>query len=310
MMKKIALNMVMAALVVAGCGDDGTGPMGNPDGSALPPDDCSTGDSYFYVVNILDIAKEMDGVSAGYNLDDRVSDVTDDLGCNKDDFTSPDGVEGVDNAMAILLPILGTIAGDISGTIQEGVNDGSILVLVEMTHVNDFTNDACVGMNLYVGEVPGDLAPMLADGLLAPGQTFDINPESLNAMGDPVVSVSSATISGGRLAASPEVISLPVPLSDGIVLQLNIRNPRVGGTFTATTMQDGIIAGVLSSAELAQSVEALDIGGVDAATVEGILVGQADMQDAMGECTSLSATLTYSGVDAVRGVVAPASGSM
>ena len=167
MMKKIALSLIMAGLVVAGCGDSTTGPTGTPDGSMLPADDCSTGDSYFYVVNLLDIAKEMDGGSAGYNLDGRVSDVTDDEGCNQDDFTSPEGVEGVDNAMAVLLPILSSVAGDISETIQESVNDGSILVLVELRSVNDFTNDACVGMSLYVGEVPGGGAQSLMDGLLA-----------------------------------------------------------------------------------------------------------------------------------------------
>jgi hypothetical protein len=175
-------------------------------------------------------------------------------------------------------------------------------VLVELRHVNDFTNDSCVGMSLYVGELPGGVAPTLADGILAPGQTFDINPESLDAMGDPLITVTDASITGGELEASTEVIALPVPLMDGVVLQLNIRNAQVGGSFNGSTMQNGIIAGVLSAAELAMSVEALDIG-VGAETVEGILEAQADMQNADGECKSLSATLTYSGVDAVRGVV-------
>jgi len=306
MMMKIALSLMMATLVIGGCGGDSTTPVGGDggsDGSTLPPDDCTSGDSHFYVVNVLDIAQEMDGVSAGYNLDDRVSDVTDDEGCNQDDFTSPEGVEGVDNALAVLLPILNTFAGDISATIQENVNSGSILVLVEMTNVDDFTNDACVGLNLYVGEMPGDIAPDLTDGLLSPGQTIDISPESLDAMGNPLVTVSGATITGGSVAASTPVISLPIPLEDGVVLQLNIRDARVGGTFTATTMQDGIIAGVLSARELSMSVEALDLG-VTAETVEGILEAQADMQDESGECKSLSATLIYNGVNAVRGGVA------
>ena len=122
-------------------------------------------------------------------------------------------------------------------------------------------------------------------------------------MGEPLITVPDASITGGQLSASTEVIALPGPLQDGVVLQLNIRNAQVGGTFNGTTMQNGIFAGVLSASELAMSVEALDIG-VGAETVEGILEAQADMQNETGECKSLSATLTYSGVDAVRGEVA------
>ena len=311
MMSKLTWCLMFAAAFAAtGCGDDGgVAPAEGDAMPMLPADDCTSGESHFYVVSVLDIAGEADGVSEGFNLDGRISDTSDDQGCNKNDFTSPSGEEGVDNALAVLLPILEMFAGDLSATLQENINDGSILLLAEMTSVDDFTNDACVGMNLYIGEVPGDVAPMLSSDRLSPGQTFDINPESLDAKGEPIVSVTGASFVGGNLNAATDVISLPVPLEEGTVLELNIRNARVGGQFTADTMSNGIIAGVLSIDELSESVAALDLG-VGAETIAPILMGQADILNDSGECSSLSATLTYQGVDAVRGDVRSADGAM
>ena len=158
-------------------------------------------------------------------------------------------------------------------------------------------------MNLYVGEVPADAMLALEGGLLAAGQTFDINPESVDAMGAPLISVTDASIIGGRMNASTPIISIPVPLEEGVVLNLNIREARVAGDITATSMSGGLIGGALAISELASAVEALDIGGVDAATVESVLGGQADMRGSDMECSSVSSALTFTGVDAVKGSV-------
>ena len=306
MMKTTTCLMLALGLLTVGCGDDGGGDS-NPDaGMMLPPDDCTTGDSHFYVLNTLDIAGEVMGAAntaPGFNLDGIVSDGSDPEGCNIPDYMSPEGEEGIDNALAGLLPILNMFAGDISGTIASQINDGSLLVLVEVQNVDDFTNDACVGMNLYVGEVPADAMLALEGGLLAAGQTFDINPESVDAMGAPLISVTDASIIGGRMNASTPIISIPVPLEEGVVLNLNIREARVAGDITATSMSGGLIGGALAISELASAVEALDIGGVDAATVESVLGGQADMRGSDMECSSVSSALTFTGVDAVKGSV-------
>jgi hypothetical protein len=306
MMKTMTCLMLTMGLLFAGCGDDGGTEPGADAAPMLPADDCTTGESHFYVLNTLDIAGETMGVAntaPGFNLDGIVSDGSDTEGCNAPDYMSPEGEAGIDNALAGLLPILNMFAGDISGTIASQINDGSLLVLVEVQHVDDFTNDACVGMNLYVGEVPAMGMPTLEGGLIAAGQTFDINPESVDAMGAPLISVEGATITGGRMNASTPIISIPVPLEEGVVLNLNIREARVAGNISANSMSGGLIGGALAVSELASAVEALDIGGVDAATVESVLGGQADMRGTDMECSSVSTALSFTGVDAVKGMV-------
>ena len=132
MMKTTTCLMLALGLLTVGCGDDGGGDS-NPDaGMMLPPDDCTTGDSHFYVLNTLDIAGEVMGAAntaPGFNLDGIVSDGSDPEGCNIPDYMSPEGEEGIDRSRR---PSPDPQRNHDTRHHRRQINDGSLLVLVEV----------------------------------------------------------------------------------------------------------------------------------------------------------------------------------
>ena len=58
------------------------------------------------VVSALRFVTVEDGVTEGFDLDDHVSTGDDDGGCGKEDMVDPNGVPGIDNAFASLVPVL------------------------------------------------------------------------------------------------------------------------------------------------------------------------------------------------------------
>lgn len=321
--KKWALSVLLGStLAVTGCGDDdggGTDAGGTDTGGGMDattgtplPGDCAAGECVF-VVNDLAIPDVMvmggAEIAQGFNLDDRVSDETDIQGCMQPDFMSPDGREGIDNQLATLKPSLSGFVGDLDMTISDALADGSVILLMELSGA-DSTEDPDVTLNLYLGEVPGGGAPMLADGKIAPGQTFDIDPVSVDASGNPLVSVPAATV-GGRVTAGPLDLPLTLAIDATTTVTLNIRQATVEATVTDGALTDGIIGGELGIDEIVSLAEELGAGGVDPGTIRGILEPIADLNpDAEGICQSVSVGLTFGAVSAMKGMVAmpPAGG--
>mgnify|MGYP001322758305 CR=1 FL=1 len=65
-------------------------------------------------------------------------------GCGRADFTSPDGVPGIDNAFARLRPALDlTEASALELIIQEAINSGGLLATVQLDGLHHPTDDAC-----------------------------------------------------------------------------------------------------------------------------------------------------------------------
>ncbi len=309
--KKFALSALLGcSLVITGCGDDDTG----TEDTGTPTDtggggedtggsaDCSTGDSRFYVVDTISVPEIMGSTVDGFNLDELVSDESDPQGCFIEDFTAPDGRTGVDNQLAELAPILATaLMTDLSTTIQEAINSGSIVLLAEVTGVDDIANDDCVTMNLYLGLVPGDGAPMVSGGTLTAGQTFDINEVSLMG-GNPLISIPNVTIDAGTLQAGP--VNLPLMLDiGGTALTLTVRAATLRVDVTDTTISNGTLGGELNIDELIMAVDGIG-GDLDPMIVRSTLESVADLQpDAGGVCQAVSAGLNLTGVEAVRGEV-------
>ncbi|MEZ4475240.1 MAG: hypothetical protein R3F60_31495 [bacterium] len=92
------------------------------------------------------------GVAPGFDLDGLDSDGLDGTGCRHPDFEGPDGAPGIDNQLATLMPILrATEARAIDGLLQESVNGGSILFLVQLDGLDDWRDDDAVGLVLQSG---------------------------------------------------------------------------------------------------------------------------------------------------------------
>ena len=77
-----------------------------------------------------------DGFSVGADLDQETG------GCGVEDLDNPQGVSGVDNSFGTLIPILELTEGAaIEVYIQNLINNGEVLIMVEMEDVDDAEND-------------------------------------------------------------------------------------------------------------------------------------------------------------------------
>ena len=92
---------------------------------------CGSGDTQTGVVSELVFARVDDaGVSKGFDLDEATSDEGGLSGCGIGDYTDPDGSNGVDNAMARLLPALDlTEAVAMEDLILQMINSGELLLM-------------------------------------------------------------------------------------------------------------------------------------------------------------------------------------
>ena len=85
---------------------------------------------------------------------------------------------GSTNAFGEVGPVIESFGGDIEGLIQGAINEGSLLLLFEFEDVDDLVNDADVGVRAMIGTIPNAQPDIGNDGLLVPGQSFDIRPNT------------------------------------------------------------------------------------------------------------------------------------
>ena len=244
--------------------------------------------THVFVVSQLRFARDVAGVSNGFDLDDRDSDGTDPGGCRKLDFDSPDGVEGVDNQFARLLPAIEAAGGlAFEGLIQDAINAGNILIMIEMENSDDLVNDECVSVIIQRGE---GLPIVNRDDRIEGGQTFDRNSEVA------VSRTEQASIIDGVLGFDGVAFDIPayvftfdflIPVTDGEVrLEIN-----EDGTAT------GVMGGGISVEALIDVVSSIDGAGGVPDAVTALAPGLADLfPDESGDCQSVSVALEIEAV--------------
>lgn len=243
-----------------------------------------------FVVSELRFARETDGVSSGFDLDGRTSNGSDLGGCRKPDLIAPDGTEGIDNQFARLLPAIEASGGlAFEGLVQDAINAGNILVMLELESADDFVDDECVSVIIQRGE---GLPIVNRDDRIEGGQTFDRNSEIAVSRTD------GATIEDGELEITGVAFDIPafvftfeflIPVTDG---QLWIDFHDDG---TAT----GVMGGGISVDALIDVVSSIDgAGGVPDAVI-ALAPGLADLfPDDDGNCQSVSVALEIEAVPA------------
>jgi len=309
----VCAGLIGVSAFGVGCGDDDVGTTPPADMGGGGP--CSeamlaSGDTHFYVVSGLELAlRESDDppASAGFNIDGDAVVACNDLTAGVDAEVAgvaPDNGTGIDNALGE------TLGGFVSeGTLRGSINDGSVLLLIEVRGVDSFMSDSCVGVTAYLGALPaGTTAPMLEAMRLAPGQTFDLSPESFidGAAGMmPRIKFGSAQIVGGRLQAGPTNFPLALSLS-GVSLAVTINDAQLRFNISATAMTGGVLGGSLNTDQVIAAYNMLPDPPLPADSVADILSGLSDIDEngSPDSCEAGSIAIKLQGVTAVRGVVA------
>ncbi len=307
-MRRIAL-----CLLLAGCGEESTSeeaavpdaaPCGAeqadgdcglpPQADAAPPDAAPVPAlPRLSVIDTLGFATETaPGVAPGFDVDGRVSDARDADGCNKADLRSPEGTPGIDNALARLVPLFSAAGlGAAESLGQSLIEEGGLLLMVQIDGVDDLLNDDDVTMRLRAG----DGEPLLGtDGRLLSGQTFDLHADSPESL------APEAHIVDGWIEAGPFEGRLPI-LAFGLRYDLSVRNARLRARLTPDGgLVEGVFGGGIPLEDLYRvgAIAANDDQSVLPAirAVFGSAVDLAPGED--GLCTQVSAALEFTAVSA------------
>lgn len=228
------------------------------------------------------------GVSEGMNLDGFVSASNDGRSCNKSDFVSPDGTPGIDNELAKMLPLI-DIAGEnaLEGLVQGSIDEGRLLMMFEVTRMEDGTADVRVlrGMDM----------PLLGtDGRILEGQTLGLDPEPLlgEARGTP--------IEDGVLKTEPFQLRLPIQVFSQLY-EVSMPRARVELQIGDDgVVESGLIAGGIPIEQLLTVLNTASEFAGDFEALFGDAIrdsGDLDRDDA-GACTSMSAAVSFQAVQA------------
>jgi len=240
------------------------------------------------VLQSLHFAREEAGVSLGFDLDGVDSAEDDGTGCGHGDYEDPWGHAGVDNAMASLMPILElTEARVLEELIQFAINNGSLLMMLQLQGLDDVVADDGVDITLLRGVGVPDIGN---DGLIAPGQTFDVAPDTVPSRVDDVAVVD------GVLVAAGFTVDLPITIFD-----VDMTLTALDAVLRMELTEDGGAGFFAGRFPYQQLIDGLTGTGIDDGLEEAlptILANNADLDSPGGPCSALSVTLQFDATSA------------
>ncbi len=268
----------LALAACAGCADDvSTAPTGRR--CPVPEGRATMVIARFAFVRADPMRAE---VAEGLDLDDRVTAAGEPTGCGRPDFTAPDGRRGVDNQLARLLPAVDQMTGGaLDGLVQGVINNGQLLVAFSLEGLEDRCDDPDV--TLVVQRVAG--TPFVGnDGLLDPGQTFDLQ------RSEPITR-ARGRVEGGVFSLTPTRIPLPVAVLDARFV-LNMYGARARLRLDEAGGARGVLGGGISVAEFGAEVERFGIDPPLRGVIRTSMRLAADLApDEGGSCQQVSAAV-------------------
>lgn len=274
-------HAILGALCLVACGDTSPQAVADAGDAAVV---CTGGETYASIMTQFTFARQRPmGVSAGFDLDGRVTPAGDTMSCGRPDFTDPDGVAGIDNQFAEVIAVIDQLTTNaVDPLVQAAINNGQILMGVVLEHVDDTQNDPCV--ELVLQSVQGQ-ATVGSDGFLDRGQTFDAIPGN-------APSRTHASIRNGVVEAGPFELALPVTVLDAR-FTLNLHNAHVRLTLGKDRAMTGLIGGGISVEEMSATVGTLTIPSGQMSAFRGIIRNVADLNRVGTRCEQFSAAMTF-----------------
>ncbi len=237
------------------------------------------------VAKTLRFVRAEDGISAGFDLDGRVSERGDRESCGIADFEAPDGTAGIDNTFTNVLPLIEAGGGQaLEGFVQEAVNDGDMLVVLEVDGLDDPMNDDSVSVTMLRGVGQPYIG---TDGLIESWQTFDVDPIAPWSRDD------TARVKDGVLEAGPFEFELPVFVFD-FEFELTVSRARLRIEFEDGEPARGVLGGSVELQNMLDIVDNIEGGQRLPGIVRTIGARYADLDpDEEGDCRALSTTIGF-----------------
>jgi hypothetical protein len=231
-----------------------------------------------------------EGVAAGWNLDGEISPEDDDASCGHGDFVSPEGEEGIDNQMAMVWALAESLIGEaVVALLQDGINEGRMLLMLELSDVDDLVNDEDVTLTLYRSiEVP----IVSVAGFLMPDQTFRTDPDF------PTLTFEHAAIVDGHVKAGPFDLAFPIYAFNANFL-VGLADGYVEFDIDAAGRFSGHLGGIMDIHDVMGHMLETN-AAEEAELIYPLVEGLADINKTKDGCTHLSAALRFDGVTGFR----------
>jgi hypothetical protein len=275
---------LLAALsILSGC---------SPDGLSADELSCMTGETHAAVLTSFKFTSAEKNVAPGFDLDGRVSDGNDSLTCGKEDFVDPDGAPGIDNRLAVLIPVVRDQVGDsVDGLVQGAINDGELVILTEIENVDDMKNDACVNVGIVIGL--NKRLSLGTDGVIEAYQTFDADPDV------PRSYVTKARIENGVLTTGAFPVTIPMAFFD-VSFTVHLENARFRFAIDEEGKTHGYVGGGILPKEILDGVK--EGNGVEQylPAIRVAMDANTDLalNEDTGKCERLSGALEFTGTPA------------
>lgn len=241
------------------------------------------------VLSYLELGRQVEGVSAGFNLDGLDSEEDGDDGCGIEDYETEDGLSGVDNAMARVIPVLeATEASALEPLINQNINIGEVLIIFGVSGLDDPLNDEEVEVTF----VRGFGTPIVgADGRIVSGQTFERD-DSL----EPVTSTGALT--DGVLEASGLDVTFPISIFDATPV-LDVQDVSIHFEYDERGDFVGYLGGALNYQAILDGLEDAAIDSSLRDTLPLLFESNSDLDsEEDGECSRMSVTMEFDGLNA------------
>ena len=210
--------------------------------------------------------------------------------CGHGDFMSPWGDDGVDNQMAMVWAMAEELVGEaVVALLQDGINEGRMLVMLELGGVDDLVNDDEVTVSLYRST---DVPIVNVAGYLVPDQTFVPDPEF------PDIRFDNASIVDGHVKAGPFNLAFPIRAFNADFL-VSLDEGYVEFDINAEGRFSGHMGGIMDVHDI-MGLMLQTNAAQEAALLYPIVEDLADINRTEEGCTHLSAALRFEGVTAFR----------
>lgn len=273
--------------IVEGSGDGSGESSSRPGGGGVVVDAPSAGAPTLIARSFL-FVRESGGVSEGFDLDGRDSSQADAQGCRQADFTHPDGTEGIDNQLGVLLPLIEAAGGEaLEYLIQDAVNEGDLLIVLQFDGLDSRENDDDVTLSLR--RAVGD--PLVGtDGLIEPFQSFDLD------FDEPTSTFEGARVVDGVLEAGPFLARLPI-----FVFDFRFEVDLIDAIVRVEFGDDGVVRATIGgTVTLANVLDIADTPGIQDRIADLVATVGATMTDSTveEECDAFSVATTLEFIDA------------
>jgi hypothetical protein len=253
---------------------------------------CSSGDTLVFVMNTISWARrDENDVVWGFDIDDLDSDEGDSDGCNHQDLEDPMGNTGIDNSISGLLPVMDlTAAISVEGLIQDSINTGELLLMLELRGFGDEPMDEdCIDVEILRGEG----VPMVGtDGAILDHQTFSRSEDIASSK------VDSVPMADGGFVAKPLSMELPVDILDKNLI-FPMTKGGVGGFLHEDGEMHGYFGGAVPVEYVREVVSFDDVGAELTELMLGLLATAADIApNEDGECQELSVAFEFTAIPA------------